>query len=157
MTLKPECVWDYPRPPVVETVTDPISVWVGDIELARTERAYRVLETSHPPTYYLPPDDIRMEFLNPSKRASHCEWKGRARYYDIVLAEIRVADAAWSYPSPTPAFQQLIDHVAFYPSKVTKCTVAGEVVLAQAGDFYGGWVTSNLTGPFKGGPGTLGW
>jgi uncharacterized protein (DUF427 family) len=116
-----------------------------------------VLETSHPPVYYIPPEDIRMELLEPSGGGSHCEWKGRASYYDVVTEDRKESRAAWFYPNPTPSFTSLTDHVAFYPSKMDGCWVGGEKVEAQEGDFYGGWITPDIVGPFKGASGTWGW
>lgn len=153
-----ESVWDYPRPPRLEAFTGHIRIMHGDTILADTNRAYRVLETSHPPVYYLPPADVRMDFLEPhSGSSSFCEFKGRAAYWNIVLDGHEVAQAAWSYPSPNASFAPLKDYLAFYPSKVDACYVADERVQAQEGDFYGGWITSNIVGPFKGGTGTWGW
>jgi uncharacterized protein (DUF427 family) len=152
-----ESVWDYPRPPRLEDVDKKVKVVFGGVTLAYTTRTKRVLETSHPPVYYIPTDDIRMEHLEPSAGGSYCEWKGRAGYYDVVT-EVRVEPrAAWFYPDPTPSFESLRDYVAFYPSKMDGCWVGGEKVDAQEGDFYGGWITPNIVGPFKGGPGTWGW
>jgi uncharacterized protein (DUF427 family) len=148
-----ESVWDYPRPPRLEDVDKKVKVVFGGVTLAYTARAKRVLETSHPPVYYVPPEDIRMEYLEPSGASSYCEWKGRASYYDVVTEE----RAAWFYPDPAPPFASLEDYVAFYPSKMDACWVGGEKVEAQEGDFYGGWITPEIVGPFKGAPGTWGW
>ena len=152
-----ESVWDYPRPPRMEDVEEKVKIVIGDVTLAYTTRAKRVLETSHPPVYYIPPEDIRMEHLKPSAGTSYCEWKGRAGYYDVVLDGRMEERAAWFYPSPTPSFRDLKDYVAFYPSRMDACWVGGEKVEAQEGDFYGGWITANIVGPFKGSPGTWGW
>jgi uncharacterized protein (DUF427 family) len=152
-----ESVWDYPRPPRMEDVEEKVKVVFGDVTLAYTTRAKRVLETSHPPVYYIPPEDIRMEHLRPSAGTSYCEWKGRAGYYDVVVEDRVEGRAAWFYPSPTPSFRDLKDYVAFYPSRMDACWVGGEKVEAQEGDFYGGWITPNIVGPFKGSPGTWGW
>ena len=154
-----ESVWDYPRPPRLErTQRRRIEVVFGGVRLAHTTRAVRVLETSHPPVYYVPPEDVRVEHLTPSEAAaSLCEWKGRARYYDVSAGERTEERAAWCYPGPTPPFGELMDHVAFYPSKMDACWVDGEKVEAQPGDFYGGWIPPDIAGPFKGGPSTLGW
>jgi len=116
-----------------------------------------VLETSHPPTYYLPPADIRMEYLLPSDRSSFCEWKGRAAYYHIAVGEHKALNAAWYYPSPVERYATLKDYVAFYAQMMEACYVDGELARPQPGGFYGGWVTSDIVGPFKGGPGTQGW
>ena len=158
----PESVWDYPRPPRWERVTDRVTVTFAGETLCDTVGAIRVLETSHPPTFYLPPGDVNAAMLRPASGRSLCEWKGMAGYLDVGAHpgtdEERVAErAAWSYPDPVAAFAALKDFVAVYPSRMDECTVGGEVVTAQPGDFYGGWVTSNVAGPFKGGPGTAGW
>ena len=152
-----ESVWDYPRPPRVEPVSQHVRVVFNDVVIADTNRAQRVLETSHPPTYYLPPLDIRMEHLYKLGRTSFCEWKGHAVYYTVEVDGRQVEAAAWGYPDPSERFAVLEDHVAFYPSKMDACYVGDERVQAQEGDFYGGWVTAKIVGPFKGGPGTWGW
>ena len=151
-----ESVWDYPRPPRLEVTSRRIKVVFGGVTLAYTTRAMRVLETSHPPVYYVPPEDIRMEHLTLAEGASLCEWKGRARYYDVSVGGRTERQAAWVYPHPTSSFQGLRDHVAFYPFKMDACWVDGEKVEAQPGDFYGGWITPEIVGPFKGAPGTWG-
>jgi uncharacterized protein (DUF427 family) len=125
--------------------------------LAETRRAYRVLETSHPPVYYLPMDDIRIEFLKPSAGGSWCEWKGQAVYYDVVVGGKRANQIGWTYPHPTPAFEPIKNYVAFYAWAMEKCLVDGEIVQPQPGRFYGGWITNDIVGPFKGEPGTNGW
>jgi len=158
-----ESVWDYPRPPRVEDVDKKVKVVFGGVTLAYTTRAKRVLETSHPPVYYIPRQDIQMEFLRGSGHTSHCEWKGRASYYDIATKDEITGEAksekgiAWHYPDPVPEFEGLQDHVAFYPNRMDGCWVGGEKVEAQEGDFYGGWITPDIVGPFKGAPGTWGW
>lgn len=152
-----ESVWDYPRPPKVEDVEEKVKVVFGGVTLAYTSRAKRVLETSHPPTYYVPPEDVRMEHLTPVGGATFCEFKGRARYYDIAAGEREGAWAAWTYPDPEPGYEEIGDYLTFYPSKMDNCWVGGEKVQAQEGDFYGGWILSSIVGPFKGGPGTAGW
>ena len=129
----------------------------GGVTVADTTRAFRVLETSHPPAYYIPPDDVRMEYLRPSRRHSFCEFKGRASYYDLVVGGRVVHSAAWYYPDPAPGYEAIRDHVAFYAGRLDACYLGDELVTAQAGDFYGGWVTADIEGPFKGGPGTAGW
>lgn len=153
-----ESVWDYPRPPALEPVEEEIRIVFAGREIARTTRAFRVLETSHPPVYYVPPDDVAEGVLKPSSnRSTHCEWKGQATYWDLeVDGEVSRA-AAWSYPDPVPRFAGLKDHLAFYPSRVGEAYVGDERVQAQDGDFYGGWITSKVVGPFKGGAGTWGW
>lgn len=154
---KQESVWDYPRPPRVEPTDALVQVFFNGRKIAETRRAKRVLETSHPPTYYIPPADVGRDRLVPSDRRTFCEFKGAARYYSLVDGEHRSRDAAWSYPDPVPAFQSIRGHLAFYPSRVETCFVDGERVTAQEGDFYGGWITKAIIGPFKGGPGTGGW
>jgi len=152
-----ESVWDYPRPPRVEPSTRRIRVVLGDVTVADTTRAFRVLETSHPPVYYIPPEDVRREYLRPSRRHTFCEFKGQASYYDLVVGEREVRDAAWYYSDPSPGCAAIRDHLAFYPGRVDACFVDDEQVVAQAGDFYGGWLTGDIEGPFKGGPGTAAW
>jgi uncharacterized protein (DUF427 family) len=152
-----ESVWDYPRPPRLEDCSKHIRVIFNGVTIAETNRAKRVLETSHPPTYYIPPEDVKMEFLRAIPRTSWCEWKGKARYYDVTVGEKSTSAAAWTYPDPVPEFASLRNYLAFYPGQMDACYVAGEQVQAQVGDFYGGWITSDIVGPFKGAPGTWGW
>jgi uncharacterized protein (DUF427 family) len=154
-----ESVWDYPRPPRVERSGRLITVVLAGEQIARSSDARRVLETSHPPVYYIPLADIADGVLGPSRaRGTFCEWKGVASYYDVIGGDGRRAEgAAWGYADPSPGFRELIDTVAFYPSAMDECTVDGELAVAQPGDFYGGWITREITGPFKGAPGTLGW
>ena len=152
-----ESVWDYPRPPRVEVTGETVEIRLGGQVVARSTRAVRVLETSHPPTYYVPVADFAPGALRPVAGSSWCEFKGVAAYVDVVAGSVTAARAGWTYPRPTPGFQALVDHVAVMPGEVDECTVDGEVVLAQEGGFYGGWVTSRVVGPFKGGPGTRGW
>ncbi len=155
-----ESVWDYPRPPRLEASPRLIRIVHGGVTIAETSSALRILETSHPPVYYIPPVDIAMEYLERSARASsYCEFKGSATYWSLALgAGARVVkDVAWSYASPTAKYAALRDHLAFYASRVDECYIDGERVQPQPGDFYGGWITSHVSGPFKGAPGTLGW
>lgn len=152
-----ESVWDYPRPPRVEPVHRRVRVLFNGEVIAESHRALRVLETSHPPGIYLPPEDVRIAFLRPSTRSSFCEWKGRAVYHHVVVGDRRADDAAWSYPDPVPAFAAIRDYVTFYPGRVDACFLDDEQVVPQEGGFYGGWITSELVGPFKGGPGSWGW
>jgi uncharacterized protein (DUF427 family) len=152
-----ESVWDYPRPPRVERSEERIEVELGGVVVAGTTGSWRVLETSHPPTYYLPVDAFVPGALRSATGSSWCEWKGTASYYDLLAGETVARRAAWSYTSPTPGFEAIAGAVAVMPGAVDRCTVDGEVVVAQAGGFYGGWITSRVTGPFKGGPGTTGW
>ena len=152
-----ESAWDYPRPPRVEPVAARIVVELGGSTIADTKRAQRVLETSHPPNYYIPIADVAPGALTVSEGTSYCEWKGRATYYTVRGGEMVEVDAAWGYLTPSPAFASLVDHVAFYAQRMDRCTVDGEAVVPQAGGFYGGWITSNVKGPFKGEPGSRGW
>lgn len=152
-----ESVWDYPRPPRLEKSAKRVRIDFGGRVLADSQNAYRVLETSHPPVYYLPPSDIDMSRLTAGDRRTLCEFKGIARYWSIADGANTAIDAAWSYPEPWPAFAAITDHLAFYPSRVEACFVDDERVRAQEGDFYGGWITDDIVGPFKGGPGTRGW
>ncbi len=152
-----ESVWDYPRPPRLEDSSRHIQIVAAGEIIADTRRAKRILETSHPPVYYIPPEDVRMDLLRRATGSSWCEWKGEASYYDVVVAERVIARAAWCYARPVAAYAGIANYLAFYPSKMDRCTVDGEVVRAQEGDFYGGWITSEIVGPFKGAPGTLGW
>lgn len=152
-----ESVWDYPRPPRLEDSPKQIRVIFNDVVIAETQRAKRVLETSHPPSYYIPPEDVRLEYFSRTPRSSFCEWKGQAGYYTIQVGDQRAEEAAWFYPNPTASFASLRDYVSFYPSRMQSCWVDGEQVQAQPGDFYGGWITSDIVGPFKGGAGTWGW
>jgi uncharacterized protein (DUF427 family) len=151
-----ESVWDYPRPPVVRPDTREVVVRVGGVEIVRTRRALRLLETASPPGFYLPFADCLRDAFVPSAGSSHCEWKGAARYWTIEAGDQRLPRAAWSYPHPARNFDSLRDHIAIYAS-VTECFVDGERVRPQAGGFYGGWVTDEIVGPWKGGPGTGGW
>ena len=156
-----ESVWDYPRPPRLEAVRQRVEVVLGGQLIASTGTALRVLETSHPPTYYLPFEAFVDGALRPTSGGSLCEWKGQAAYFDVVggpVEEARVVErAGWHYPEPTPAFADIVRHVALYPGAMDRCTVDGETVQAQPGGFYGGWVTSRVVGPFKGGPGSQFW
>lgn len=161
-----ESVWDYPRPPRLELVSNHLRVIHCGVLLADTTHALRVLETSHPPVYYIPPADVALQFLRAStRRSSFCEFKGSASYWSIYVEGVDASaakpctapDAAWSYSHPSSAYSALRKHLAFYANKVDECTVDGERVQPQPGDFYGGWITSWIKGPFKGAPGTLGW
>jgi uncharacterized protein (DUF427 family) len=153
-----ESVWDYPRPPRLEATGRRLRVVHRGVTLADTATAMRVLETSHPPVYYVPQADVRMDCLRASAlRGSFCEFKGVARYWDVAVAGEMSAAAAWSYETPSAAYTPLKGHLAFYASRVDECWVNDERVVPQAGDFYGGWITRDVTGPFKGPPGTLGW
>ena len=125
--------------------------------IAKTDRGFRSLETSHPPSYYIPPDDIKMDVLLYNQRVTLCEWKGKASYFNFEGGDRSITDIAWTYTDPTPTFRKIKNYLSFYASKVDACYVNSEKVLAQDGDFYGGWITKHLTGPFKGGQGTAGW
>ncbi len=152
-----ESVWDYTRPPRVEASSRRVRVVFGGITIADSRWAKRVLETSHPPVYYIPLEDIQREYLVLTKKHSWCEWKGEASYYTLEVPGKQEPNVAWFYPSPVQRFESIRDHVAFYPSKMDACYLDEEQVQAQEGDFYGGWITSDIVGPFKGGPGTWGW
>jgi uncharacterized protein (DUF427 family) len=152
-----ESVWDYPRPPRLEESSKQIQIVFNGVTIVDTQRAKRVLETSHPPVYYIPPLDIKMEYLVQSIQGSFCEWKGGAVYYTVVVGDKQAPNAAWTYPDPTPNFASIKDYLAFYPQMMDVCLVDGEQVQPQPGGFYGGWITSDIVGPFKGEPGTWGW
>jgi uncharacterized protein (DUF427 family) len=145
-----ESVWDYPRPPAVEVVADHVVVEFAGRVIAESRRPLRVLETSHPPVYYLPPTDVDLDVLVPSARATWCEFKGQALYYDVVARDRREPAAAWFYPNPAPGYGLLAGAIAFYPGRMGGCWIDGEPVQALQGDFYGGWVTPRVVGPFKG-------
>ena len=151
-----ESVWDYPRPAVAEPEDRRILIRAGDNVIADTRAAVRTLETSHPPTYYLPPSYVATEWLVRSAHSSICEWKGVATYWHLDTPDGRLADVAWSYPDPTPGFRQMADHLAFYAAPF-ECTVDGQPVTPQPGGFYGGWITPDLAGPFKGVAGSRFW
>ncbi len=153
-----ESVWAYPRPAIAEPTSRHIRIEHRGVVVAYTRGAVRTLETSHPPTYYLPLSDVADGVLRPSASpGSLCEWKGRAAYFDVVAGGETLRDAAWSYPHPTAPFSALRDHVAFYAAPFDGCFVDGERVTPQPGGFYGGWITSHVAGPFKGTPGTRFW
>jgi uncharacterized protein (DUF427 family) len=152
-----ESVWDFPRPARFEPTTRRIRIVFAGITIADTRSAIRAIETSHPPSYYLPPSDIRMEALTRTERSSVCEWKGQAAYYTLSFGGRQAIDCAWAYPSPTPAFAAIAGHLAFYAGPMDACFVDDERVTPQEGRFYGGWITSHVAGPFKGAPGSMGW
>ena len=154
--LATENVQSYPRPPVVETVPQRIRIVFGGVTIVDTLRAKRVLETHHPPTYYIPREDVEC-LLQPVSGRTMCEWKGVARYFDISAGNMIGQRAAWCYDDPTPAFVGIRHYLAFYATKMDSCHVGDLRVDAQAGDFYGGWITANLTGFPKGAPGTEHW
>lgn len=152
-----ESVWGYPRPPRLEPVTARLVVVLAGETIADTTRGYRVLETSHPPNYYFPRDDVVFDALERTEGRSFCEFKGRAHYYTVRAGDRIESDAAWGYDAPSMAYASLAGHVAFYAGRMDACFVDGERVTPQPGGFYGGWITSKVVGPFKGGPGTRGW
>jgi len=149
-------VWDFPRPPRLAADTREVVIRWGATAVARTRRAIRVLETAHPPSYYIPWDDVVRPLLQPAAGPSICEWKGAASYWTLVDADRCLSRVAWSYPDPWAGAEALSSCVAFYPGNL-ECRVGGEVVLPQPGGYYGGWITPELVGPFKGEPGTSGW
>ena len=152
-----ESVWDYPRPPAIEPVTQPMRVVHAGRTIAAAAGGWRILETSHPPVYYLAPGDFTPGVLQPNDRTSFCEWKGRAHYWDFQVDGLRITDAAWSYPRPNARYAAIAGYLAVYASRVDECWLGDERVQAQPGDYYGGWITANVVGPFKGGAGTWGW
>lgn len=152
-----ESVWDYPRPPKCERTASRVQVLADGLTVADSTACFRVLETSHPPVYYIPPDDVDQKLITAGQGSSYCEWKGAARYVDLVLPDRRVPQVAWYYANPTATFMEIRNFLAFYPGRVSECLVDGERVQPQAGGFYGGWITSRVVGPFKGEPGTMGW
>ena len=152
-----ESVWDYPRPPRVEPGAETVEVVLGGIVVARTKASLRVLETSHPPTYYLPREAFLEGVLRPTAGHTYCEWKGQASYADLVAGTATALRAAWTYPDPVDGFAALLGHYAVMPGLVEECRVDGERVLPQQGGFYGGWITDRVVGPFKGRPGSWGW
>ena len=152
-----ESVWDYPRPPRLEPVDRRLRVIYAGVVIAETMHGWRVLETSHPPVYYFPPDAVRAGALEAAAGTSWCEWKGEARYFDVVVGRRRALRAAWSYPRPAIGFDAIGCHVAFYAGPMDACLVGEERVRPQAGTFYGGWITGDVVGPFKGEPGSAAW
>lgn len=152
-----ESVWDYPRPPRVESTDELVEIELGGVVVASSRTAVRVLETSHPPTYYLPATQFVPDALRPVDGSSYCEFKGVAAYFDVTGGRAVARRAGWTYPSPTRGFEQLTGYVAVMPGLVDRCRVDGEQVRPQAGGFYGGWITDRVVGPFKGEPGTMGW
>jgi uncharacterized protein (DUF427 family) len=164
MTVRPdppaagqESVWSYPRPAIAEPSSRRIRIVHQGIVITDTGASIRTIETSHPPSYYIPLSDIMPGVLQPSGRQSFCEWKGDATYFDLVVGEVRLRDVGWNYPDPSPDFHLLRGYVAFYAAALDGCFVDGERVTPQPGDFYGGWITSHVAGPFKGAPGSRFW
>ncbi|HZW00383.1 MAG TPA: DUF427 domain-containing protein [Candidatus Deferrimicrobium sp.] len=156
-TTRSESVWDYPRPPRVEPSARRVRVVVDGITVADSSRAVRVLETSHPPSWYIPAQDVRMDLLAPTTRRTVCEYKGQASYYRWAGHPEGRAEIAWAYLEPRPGYEAIRGHLSFYAGRVDEAWVDEERVAPQEGDFYGGWITSDVHGPFKGGPGTRGW
>jgi len=152
-----ESVWDYPRPPRLERFPKRLQVISSGVLVADSKRTWRVLETSHPPVYYIPPDNINLSYLRPARRSSWCEWKGQASYYDVIVNGKVAPRAAWSYAQPMAAFSSIKDYIAFYAWAMDACLVDGQVARPQPGNFYGGWITDDVVGPFKGEPGSWGW
>ena len=152
-----ESVWDYPRPPRIEPTPKRIRVIYNHVVLADSVNAFRVLETSHPPAYYIPPWDIQMQYLHATNRQTFCEFKGKASYFDIRVEGQQASHAAWTYSKPNAIYAAIAGYVCFYAQHMDTCYVDDELVQPQAGDFYGGWITSDIVGPFKGAPGTTGW
>lgn len=150
-------MWDYPRPPRLERTEHRLRVHFGGEVVADTRAGYRVLETSHPPVYYLPPEDVRLDLLEPVGGTSFCEWKGIAGYWNVVVVKRRAIRGAWSYPRPVPKFEAIANHFAFHATMMDECLVGEEAVVPQPGGFYGGWITGDVVGPFKGSPGSAGW
>jgi uncharacterized protein (DUF427 family) len=150
-------VWDFPRPAVAERCDAHIRIEHRGVIVAETRNAICTYETSHPPSYYIPPADIAPGILQRADGSSLCEWKGAANYWDVVIGDHVLPRVCWSYPSPSGNFMLLCNHFAFYARPFDRCTVDGETVIPQPGEFYGGWITSKYAGPFKGGPGTMGW
>ena len=157
MVLNKENVWDYPRPAICQPHKGKIEVIVNNKTIAKSNNAFRVIETSHPPTYYFPPKDVDMNLFKKNKNNSFCEWKGTATYLDLHLGAIEILNIGWFYASPKIEFQSIKSFISFYASKADQCIVNGELVQKQDGEFYGGWITDNLTGPFKGALGTSFW
>ncbi len=152
-----ESVWDYPRPPRLEPTAKRLRVVFAGTTIAETTQGWRVLETSHPPVYYFPPGDILPDALVATPRTSWCEWKGAAQYHTVRVGQRVAPDAAWSYPRPTPPFAPIAGYIAFYAAAMDACYVDDEQVVPQPGGFYGGWITKDIVGPFKGVPGSWGW
>ena len=152
-----ESVWDYPRPPRAEPTSEHIVVRLGGVVVAETRDAVRVLETSHPPGYYLPRSAFVAGALESAAGHSVCEYKGVASYLSVRGGAVVAERSAWFYPEPLPGYEAIAGRVALYPGAMDECTVDGEAVVAQEGGFYGGWITSRIVGPFKGAPGTMGW
>lgn len=152
-----ESVWDYPRPPRVEPSARRVRILLGGVVIVDTTDAVRVLETSHPPAWYVPFAAVTGAELEREPRTTVCEFKGRAAYWTLAAGGVTATDAGWSYPEPAPGYEPLAGRLTVYPERVDACYVDGERVEPQPGGFYGGWITSDVAGPFKGPPGTWGW
>lgn len=152
-----ESVWDYPRPPRVEPSAKRVLITFNSEVIVDSTRAVRVMETCGPPVYYVPPEDVAMRFLTRTNHRTWCEWKGDATYYDLQVGDHKSPQAAWAYLSPTRGYETLAGYIGFYPGRVDTCTLDGEAVQPQPGQFYGGWITHEIVGPFKGEPGSEGW
>ena len=152
-----ESVWDYPRPAICQPTDRHIQIIHRGVVLADSRETFRTLETSHPPTYYIPRRDIAMAYLRPNPRRTLCEWKGQAAYFDVVIDGAAIAAGAWSYPAPTASFAAIAGHLAFYAEPFDQCLVDGEQITPQPGGFYGGWISRHEAGPFKGIPGSRFW
>ena len=152
-----ENVWDFPRPAICQPFEGKVKIFVNNNLLASSAKAWRVLETSHPPTFYFPPEDIKINLLKKNSKKTLCEWKGIASYYDYSQKKEKIDCLGWSYDNPSSKFLPIKKYISFYSLVNTKCFVNNEIVIPQEGDFYGGWITKNLIGPFKGGRGTLQW
>jgi uncharacterized protein (DUF427 family) len=159
--IEPECgqesVWDYPRPAILQDTNKQIKVIFNDLILAETVRGKRVLETSHPPVYYIPAADVKLEYLIETSQRTWCEWKGWCQYYDVSIGDKYVTAGAWRYLDPTPNFLAIKEYYSFYARLMDACFINDELVVPQPGDFYAGWITHDIVGPFKGTPGTRGW
>lgn len=152
-----ESVWDYPRPPALDPSPETVEVYWAGQRLVFTSRSIRVLETSHPPTYYFHPDDVDSRLLEAVPGTTYCEFKGPASYFDLVLDDRRVKRPVWCYPNPTAGFREIAGWYSLYPRFMDACIVDGEEIIPQEGSYYGGWITPGIRGPFKGGAGTAGW
>ncbi|MDX1660179.1 MAG: DUF427 domain-containing protein [Gemmatimonadota bacterium] len=152
-----ESVWDYPRPPEIERVKKSLRVEYAKTVIAETVYGLRVIETASPPVYYFPPEDVRVDLFEESPVRTICEYKGVARYWNVRVGDRLAEEAAWSYPDPKPGYEAIAGYYAFYARRVDACFVGSQRALPQEGEFYGGWITSDLAGPFKGGPGTEEW
>ncbi len=155
--LPEESVWDYPRPPAVETFIGEIRIIQNNKTIAQSQEVVRVLETSHPPNYYIPKADIEMHYLKKNPHKTICEFKGIATYWDVDMEGYKRSLVGWSYEQPNKDYEEITGYLSFYAGKLEACYVNEERIQPQPGDFYGGWITGNIKGPFKGGPGTVGW